>query len=152
MKKSRIIIVLALLLTFVGVSVAYSSIVIPNKLDYTQEELRNLYLKYNITENDIKFAKGELPNFREGTVLYGNTRVIVTNTGEPPEGFKEKVDYDIVIDINESHAIEEDARKRYIEKYGVDPANPKVDEVYGILLPVEEVKRLVKIRSLIPSE
>ena len=131
MKKSRIIIVLALLLTFVGVSVAYSSIVIPNKLDYTQEELRNLYLKYNITENDIKFAKGELPNFREGTVLYGNTRVIVTNTGE---------------------AIEEDARKRYIEKYGVDPANPKVDEVYGILLPVEEVKRLVKIRSLIPSE
>ena len=149
MKKSRIIIVLSLLLTFVGVSVAYSSITIPNKLEYTQEELIDLYLKYNITENDIKFAKGELPNFLEGTKLGGNTRVIVT--GEPPEGFKEKVDYDI-IDINESHAIEEDARKRYIEKYGVDPANPKVDEVYGILLPVEEVKRLVKIISLIPSE
>jgi hypothetical protein len=133
MKKSRIIIVLALLLIFIGVLVAYSSIAIPNKLDYTQEELKDLYLKYNITENDIKFARGELPHYLEGTILGGNTQ-----TGG--------------ISTNESLAIEEDARKRYIEKYGVDPANPKVDEVYGILLPVEEVKRLVKIRSLIPSE
>ncbi len=132
MKKSRIIILLAVLI-FIGVSVAYSSIVIPNKLEYTQEELRNLYLRYNITENDIKFAKGELPNFLEGTVLDGNTTI---------KG----------ISANESHAIEEEARKRYIEKYGVDPANPKLDEVYGILVPVEEVKRLVKIRSLIPWE
>lgn len=126
MKKSRVIIVLAFLLIFVGISIAYSSIVIPNKLEYTEEELRDLYLKYNITENDIKFAKGELPNFLEGTTLGGNTSELIS--------------------------IEEDARKRYIEKYGVDPANPKVDEVYGILLPVEEVKRLVVIRSLIPSE
>lgn len=152
MKKSRIIIVLAILLIFVGVSVAYSSITIPNKLEYTQEELTDLYLKYNITENDIKFAKGELPHFLEGTILGGNTRVIMTETGEPPEEFKEGVDYDKVISIKEGIAIEEDARKRYIEKYGVDLANPKVDEVYGILLPVEEIKRLVKIRSLIPSE
>jgi hypothetical protein len=129
MKKSRIIIVLAILLIFIGVLAAYSSIAIPNKLDYTQEELKDLYLKYNITENDIKFARGELPHFLEGTMLGGNT-----TTGG--------------ISTNESLVIEEDARKRYIEKYGVDPANPKVDEVYGILLPVEEVKRLVKIRCL----
>ena len=133
MKKSRIIIVLAFLLVFVGVSVAYSSITIPNKLEYTQEELTDMYLKYNITENDIKFAKGELPHFLEGTTLHGNTNIVV-------------------ISANESRVIEEEARRQYIEKYGVDPANPKVDEVYGILLPVEEIKRLVKIRSLIPSE
>ncbi|MCZ7400217.1 MAG: hypothetical protein O8C62_11195 [Candidatus Methanoperedens sp.] len=134
MNKSRIIIVLALLLIiFIGVLAAYSSIAIPNKLDYTQEELKDQYLKYNITENDIKFARGELPHYLEGTVLDGNT-----TTGG--------------ISTNESLTIEEDARKLYIEKYGVDPANPKVDEVYGILLPVEEVKRLIKIRSLIPSE
>ncbi|MDW7727715.1 MAG: hypothetical protein SCH70_11515 [Candidatus Methanoperedens sp.] len=90
-------------------------------------------MKYNITENDIKFARGELPHFIEGTILDGNTM-----TGG--------------ISTNESLAIEEEARKRYIEKYGVDPANPKVDEVYGILLPVEEVKRLVKIGRLVPWE
>lgn len=132
MKKSRIIIVLAVLI-FMGVSVAYSSIVIPNKLEYTQEELRDLYLRYNITENDIKFAKGELPHFLEGTVLDGNT-----TTGG--------------ISTNESLAIEEEARKRYIEKYGVDPANPKLDEVGGILIPVGEARRLVIIGRLIPWE
>ncbi|MDW7727590.1 MAG: hypothetical protein SCH70_10885 [Candidatus Methanoperedens sp.] len=100
--------------------------VIPNKLDYTQEELKDLYLKHNITENDIKFARGELPNFLEGKTMKGN--------------------------ISEMHAIEEEARKQYIEKYGVDPGNPKLDEVHGILIPVEEVKRLVKIGRLIPSE
>ncbi len=132
MKKSKIIILLAVLI-FMGVSVAYSSIVIPNKLEYTQEELRNLYLRYNITENDIKFAKGELPHFLEGTVLDGNTK----NGG---------------ISANESHAIEEEARKRYIEKYGVDPANPKLDEVGGILIPVGEARRLVIIERFIPWE
>lgn len=132
MKKSRIIILLAVLI-FMGVSVAYSSIVIPNKLEYTQEELRNLYLRYNITENDIKFAKGELPNFLEGTALHDNT-----TTGG--------------ISAKESRAIEEEARKRYIEKYGVDPANPKLDEVGGILIPVGEARRLVIIGRLIPWE
>jgi len=53
---------------------------------------------------------------------------------------------------DKARAIEEEARERYIEKYGVDPANPKLDEIGGILIPVEEVKRLVKIRSLIPLE
>ncbi|MDW7728146.1 MAG: hypothetical protein SCH70_13785 [Candidatus Methanoperedens sp.] len=132
MKKSRIIILLAVLI-FMGVSVAYSSITIPNKLEYTQEELRDLYLRYNITENDIKFAKGELPNFLEGTVLDGTT----TTRG---------------ISSNESQAIEEEARKRYIEKYGVDPANPKLDEIGGILIPVGEARRLVIIGRLIPWE
>ena len=133
MKKVLKIIILSIIIILVGGAVVFSTSVIPNKLKYTQEELKDLYLRYNITENDIKFARGELPHFLEGTILYGNTNIVV-------------------ISANESHAIEEAARKRYIEKYGVDPANPKVDEVYGILLPVEEVKRLVKIRSLIPSE
>ena len=44
----------------------------------------------------------------------------------------------------ERFAIIKDARERYIEKYGVDPANPKVDVVDGVPLPKEEVERLVK--------
>lgn len=51
---------------------------------FTPKELKDLYSKYNITENDIKFAENKLPNFREGTILYGNTIVIATETGKPP--------------------------------------------------------------------
>lgn len=98
----------------------------------------------NVTENDIKFAEGKLPNFLEGTILDGNTRVIVTSTGEPPEGLREGVDYDKVISIKEAIAIENEARERYIKKYGVDPGNPKIDEVNGTYLSKEEVERLVK--------
>ncbi len=42
----------------------------------------------------------------------------------------------------------EEARKRYMAKYGVDPANPKVDVVDGVPLPVEYVKELVKSGKL----
>ena len=50
----------------------------------------------------------------------------------------------IVIRTDEMLAIMEDASVWYIEKYGVDPANPKVDVVDGFPLPKEEVERLVK--------
>jgi hypothetical protein len=36
----------------------------------------------------------------------------------------------------------EKAKKDYIEKYGVDPENPKIDIVNGIAIPTEEVKKL----------
>ena len=32
------------------------------------------------------------------------------------------------------------AREKHIKKYGVDPANPKVENVNGVLLPKEYVK------------
>ncbi|NJD51643.1 MAG: hypothetical protein FIB07_02125 [Candidatus Methanoperedens sp.] len=115
---------------------------------FPPEELKNLHSKYNITENDIKFAENKLPNFLEGTILYGNTRVIATETGKPPEGFKEGVDYDKVISIKEAIAFEESARQGYINKYGVDPANPKVEVVNGQPLPKEEVKKLVKSKKI----
>ncbi len=107
--------------------------------------LQELYRKYNVTENDVLFAKNELPHYLHGTILDGDTRVIVTATGEPPEGLKKGEDYDVVISTKEMHAIMGDAKKRYMEKYGVDTANPKLDEVCGIFLPTEGIERLVKI-------
>ena len=98
-------------------------------MNYTEEELQDLYQKYNITENDIKFAKNELPHYLEGTVLKGDKRVIATETGEPPEGLKEGEHYDVIISIEEMNTITDEARKSYIKKYGVDPSNPKIDEV-----------------------
>lgn len=117
---------------------------------FTPAELKDLHSKYNITANDIKFVENKLPNFLEGTILYGNTIVVATETGKPPEGFKEGVDYDkvIVISIKEAIAIEENARQGYIKKYNVDPANPKVEVINGQPLPKEEVKNLVKNKKI----
>lgn len=121
-------------------------------LVYTPEELQQLYAKYNITENDIKFAENKLPNYLEGTILYGKTKVIATETGLPPEGLREGVDYDLAISIAEMTAIQENARLRFIEKYGVDPANPKIDVINGQLVPKEEVRRRMGSLDYKPSE
>lgn len=112
-------------------------------VSYTDAEMQELYEKYNITENDIKFARGELPHYLEGTVFQSDLRVLVTETGEPPEGSKEGVDYDVVLSEQEMSNMMEEARAAYIEKYGVDPANPKLDEVKGYLIPTQEAGKLV---------
>jgi len=115
----------------------------PKGPELTENDLQDMYRRYNVTENDIKFASNELPNYLNGTILNSDTRVIATETGEPPEELKEGEDYDIVISTEEMFAIIDDARERYIEKYGVDSSNPKLDDVDGNLLPNEEAKRLV---------
>ncbi|AKB24667.1 hypothetical protein MSMTP_1198 [Methanosarcina sp. MTP4] len=112
-------------------------------VSYTDAEMQELYEKYNITENDIKFARGELPHYLEGTVFQSDLRIIVSETGEPPEGSKEGADYDVVLSEQEMSKIMEEARAAYIEKYGVDPANPKLDEVKGYLIPTQEAGKLV---------
>jgi len=61
-----------------------------------------------------------VPHYLNGTILDGDTRVIVTATGEPPEDLKEGKDYDAVISTKEMHVIMEDAKERYMETYGVD--------------------------------
>jgi len=146
MKEILAIGITALLVCGAGIRMVEANIkdtdIATDGLEFTADELQDLYRKYNITENDIKFAMGELPHFLEGTILDGKHRVIATNTGRPPDGMKEGEDY-ILISIEEMIAIEEDARERYIEKYGVDPGNTKA-VVNGIPLPKEEVESLVK--------
>jgi len=43
-----------------------SELKLPEEL--TKEDLVKLYKKYNITENDIKFAEGKLPHYLKGTI------------------------------------------------------------------------------------
>lgn len=125
-----------------GYSMAGDIISLKN-VSYTDTELQELYEKYDIKENDLKFARGELPNYLEGTIFQSNSRVIVSETGEPPEGLVEGEHYDVVMSEQEMSKIMEEARVAYIEKYGVDPANPKIDEVNGYLIPKQEARRLV---------
>ncbi|MGD9778621.1 hypothetical protein [Methanomethylovorans sp.] len=112
-------------------------------INYTTAQLQNMYKKYNVTDNDLKFANDELPNYLEGTILDSDLRVIASETGEAPENLKQGEDYDILITEKEMVRIMESARDKYIQKYGVDPNNPKVDVVNGIALPKEEAKKLV---------
>ncbi|MDD2613392.1 MAG: hypothetical protein PHH67_02870 [Methanosarcina sp.] len=107
-----------------------------------------MYLKYNISENDIKFAMNKLPNFLEGTILCSDKRVIVTEDGNPPKNLKQDINFDIVISEQEMKNIIEEASKNYIETYNVDPNNPRVDIVNGYALPEEEVKKLVESGKL----
>lgn len=127
----------------------------PNEL--TENDLKKIYEKYNVSENDIKFVKGELPNFREGTILDGDKKVIVTEDGEIPKDLEERmeeknINCDMVITIEEMFTIGEKARKDYMKKYGVDPVNPKIDTVNGIFLPKEYVDKLVEEKVVMPGK
>lgn len=115
-----------------------------NDIYYTEAELQTLYVKYDIMENDVKFARSELPNYLDGTLLCSDVRVIVTEDGKPLENMKKGVDYDMIISEQEMVAIMDDARIRFIAKYGVDPSNPKLDVVNGYTLPKEEASKLVE--------
>lgn len=43
----------------------------PSKL--TEDELNRIYEKYNVSENDIKFAKDKLPDPYKGTILHNSS-------------------------------------------------------------------------------
>lgn len=119
------------------------------------DDLQELYRKYGITENDIKFAKGELPYYLQGTPLDGK----VASMGKViPDGDKAKAEnwFDLsfyiqcvlegykVLSASEWFEAENEAINDYISKYGVDPGNPKVEIFDGKLLPKEYLKERVK--------
>ena len=56
-----------------------------------------------------------------------------------------------VIPARKAIEVEEKAIRDYIKKYGVDPANPKVENVNGVLLPKEYVEELIKSGKLTPG-
>ena len=125
----------------------------PGKL--TKEELKVIYKKYKISENDIKFAKNKLPYVMAGTLLDGSKKVIITEDGKLPERIKKKVKsigYDFVISKKEAIEISEKAKQEYIKKYGVDPDNPKVIMYKGTPLPKEYINELVRRGIIKPPE
>lgn len=60
--------------------------------------------------------------FLEGTILDGNTRVVVTEDGNPPRGLEPSL-YDMVISFEERDYIIEQAKNEFIEMYGSYPAH-----------------------------
>ena len=103
-----IISVVSLLLVLVMLGTVVSAVIIPRQSDeplkppekLTERELKMLYKKYGITENDIKFAKGELPYVMAGTILDGSKKVVITEDGKLPERIRKEVEsigYDFII-------------------------------------------------------
>ncbi|WP_290597779.1 MULTISPECIES: hypothetical protein [unclassified Archaeoglobus] len=120
----------------------------PKKL--TAKELKTLYEKYNISDNDIKFAKGQLPYYLEGYlpdsyVVMGRTANGTVEDWIDPKAVEHFRKIGVaVLNASEFLAIREKARKAFIEKYGVDPHNPRVVMVDGIPVPKEYAKELAE--------
>ena len=72
MKEIWAIGIIAMIVIGIGLTAAITDELSGRKvLPETSDELQELYRKYNITENDIKFAEGRLPHYLEGTILDG---------------------------------------------------------------------------------
>ena len=124
--------------------------------ELTKEELLQLYRKYNITENDIRFAKGELPHPMDGTILDGSRKVLITEDGRIPQHLREKlqrnnISFDLVLSKKEMLSVIIEAEKKYRDMYGVDPANPKVVIVNGVPIPKEYAQELVRKGKIKPG-
>lgn len=113
----------------------------PSKL--TEDELNRIYEKYNVSENDIKFAKDNDPY---GTILHNSSVLAIESSDllnkEHMQTVVNKTNPDAVITIEERKDITSKARERYIKKYGVDPAIPEIYSINGTLLPKEYAKKL----------
>lgn len=157
MKQRLSLLMLLMLVAFIQVTNAQvevssdNGVMTEKNLAFTTTELNDLYIKYNISENDLKFAKNELPNYLEGTILNSDQIVIATENGLPPADLPKGIDCKI-ISHKEMSDIMKEARAKYIEKYGVDPANPKIDIINGNAIPTQEAKNLVGSGKLVLQE
>ena len=91
---------------------------------YQKAEVQNVSENTSTVSYESRLETGESPYWLDGTILDGNTRVIVSEDGQPPEGTSPD-DYDYVISYEEMDIICETARQDYIDKYGVDPCPPE---------------------------
>ena len=88
-----------------------------------------------VSQSETQSEKTALPYYLNGTILDGSKRIIVTSTGKPLEGTPVDA-YDIVISYEEEDTIIEDARTRYMEKYGIDPCK-REPNIADRLSPIE---------------
>lgn len=136
--------IIAFLLT--GIMISSTPIVNAtiNKLsDITESDLQTMYKQYNVSENEVKFAKGQLPHYLDGTILNSDKKVVASSTGKPAPGDVHGRDYDILISQNEMLDIIQKARVEYLKKYGVDVSNTKIQMIGDKAIPKEAVKKLV---------
>jgi hypothetical protein len=104
-----------------------------------------------VNENEILFARRELPHYLNETVLNGDTRVTVTPSGErPPQMDPQNTDE--TLSTREYRQILDSAINEYIDKFGVDPGAPKVQIIDGEPYTNEETQKLVERETIHPGK
>lgn len=112
MKKKLLVASIAITIAFLIITQAVISI----ETEGNENEL---------TDREKHLKKLEsLPYFLEGTLLDGNIKVIETEEGKLPE-YIDEGKCDKVLSTAERMQIVEQARKAFIEKYGIDPYPPE---------------------------
>jgi len=61
------------------------------------DDLRDIYYRYNVSEDDVLFVTNTLPHYLNRTILDNYTVIIATETGEPLYDLKEGEDCEIAI-------------------------------------------------------
>jgi hypothetical protein len=100
-----------------------------------------------VNENEILFARRELPQYLDETILNGNTRVTVTQSGERPPQMDPQ-DNDLTLSSREHRQILDSAINEYIDKFGVDPSTPKVQLIDGEPYTNQEAQKLLRRESI----
>ncbi|OYT28894.1 hypothetical protein B6U98_03665 [Thermoplasmatales archaeon ex4572_165] len=78
----------------------------------------------------------KMPNYLDGTILDGSKVVIITEGDYLPEDLG-KIEYEYLITWEEAQIIANEARQKYIEKYGIDP------QIKDVEIPEGEMKRIL---------
>lgn len=99
-----------------------------------------------VSANEVRFAKGELPNYKRGSILNGDHHVVATESGDPPAAVGDA--YDVAISHRELFNIEERLIDEYIDEFGVDPSDPKVQVVDGDVYTKSEIKSIVERKEM----
>ncbi|ESS12804.1 MAG: hypothetical protein A07HR60_00274 [uncultured archaeon A07HR60] len=94
-----------------------------------------------VHENEILFARRELPHYLSETILDGDTRVTVIPSCERPSQMVPQ-DTDETLNLCEHRQILDSAINEYIDKFGVDPNAPKVQIIDGEPYTNEETQKL----------
>ena len=102
-----------------GIFVCATFLILPSIILTAEEEVDYASLG---RDEYIKILDS-LPDYLEGSLLDGNTRVIVTETGEIPY-FIDINSYDVVLSMKEKTQIMNNKREEFITKNGIDPIPP----------------------------
>ena len=115
-------------------------LLLPNSLGISKFEKESVvYDSYkDLSYEEYVNVLETLPHFLTGTILDGNSKVIVTENGLAPTGIESK-NYDYLISYEIQNQIINQSRYNFMKKYGMDPYPPLKDSMQ--LSPYENLEK-----------
>ncbi|MEM0493607.1 MAG: hypothetical protein QXS02_06625, partial [Candidatus Thermoplasmatota archaeon] len=122
-----------LTLIVAGIIILFGFQAVSSSMHYQRVDVKNVNEDTSALSYESRLETGELLYWLNGTILDGNTRVIISEDGQPPQDISPD-QYDTVISFEEAKIIAEEARQNYIKQYGTDPCPP--DPVPPVIIPI----------------